>query len=491
MKKLVTLLIGICLVLSMVPALALAAPSAPSIIDHYDSVYANGTPVTIEENSGSTIISFSDSGSTVYLKADGTTTSNVSEAGDFTDFNIYGGSYAAAVDSTSITMKGGKVASISGGGESSGGTVTGNVAILVSGGTVDTVYGVSAGCHADTVSVKVEGGTVSNVVGIGHQSAANFAEIETAAAPPSSVAETDGSGFGLVCNNGDYLLQGPEDFSVTFDLPKDIVLDTGKTFTSTGNAELWIGNGMTLDLSKGSFTKGEFVAVFVSSEASFIPPSNMYAVVTNGELTDLFPLGTPYDVPTYDASREGVEEFHTVTDSDGNEISLTVDGEFNPTESGTYFIVHEFAEFDLKIELNGGAFVMPNSWIEDGNTQREWEGYIDWITSGIIDSSLVGSEIQHVIPSPVKDGYTFLGWYLDEELTQPAVTFEAKDTTLYAKWATTTSGASGAEAAPQPEPNNTIAATGDTTTVAFLGTGVLTLIALLIFTMARRRAHER
>lgn len=41
-----------------------------------------------------------------------------------------------------------------------------------------------------------------------------------------------------------------------------------------------------------------------------------------------------------------------------------------------------------------------------------------------------------VLPTLFKSGYSFLGWYLDEELTQPVTDdyFFTADTTLYAKW---------------------------------------------------------
>lgn len=39
-------------------------------------------------------------------------------------------------------------------------------------------------------------------------------------------------------------------------------------------------------------------------------------------------------------------------------------------------------------------------------------------------------------PAPTKDGYTFVGWYSDEELTQAFdfLTAITEDITLYAKW---------------------------------------------------------
>ena len=147
------------------------------------NVYANGNAVTVSAGSGAgTTVVTSDDGTTAYQDTLGgaiTGTPNVN------GYNIYGGSLNATVASTDVTIAGGTVNNVYGGGHdtTNNGTnanVTGDTSVAITGGTVNgDVYGGGsaqgqdgAGSSAQvaqanvggTASVDISGGKVNGEV---------------------------------------------------------------------------------------------------------------------------------------------------------------------------------------------------------------------------------------------------------------------------------------------------------------------------------------
>ncbi|MDD3414612.1 MAG: InlB B-repeat-containing protein [Lachnospiraceae bacterium] len=110
--------------------------------DDYSSyIYANGNPITLKAgptDNWKTLI-YLDSAPGTPIEIAGVN-GNISDGYDLSGYSIYGGSNTESVASTSVTMLGGKVSRVYGGGGY--GTVSGNTNVAISGGTIlQYVYG--------------------------------------------------------------------------------------------------------------------------------------------------------------------------------------------------------------------------------------------------------------------------------------------------------------------------------------------------------------
>lgn len=146
-------------------ASAPAAPSAPSAAASITEVYANGSPIIIiaDENNNATSI-YKDSNGNGIVDT-GETVIPGGWQKDFSAATIYGGSLNSDVSQSLITMIGGEVGAIYGGGNAQDGpaTVNGATIIDISGGTVlGEVNGGNAGdanteVNTNPISINVAG----------------------------------------------------------------------------------------------------------------------------------------------------------------------------------------------------------------------------------------------------------------------------------------------------------------------------------------------
>ncbi|MDD3414621.1 MAG: InlB B-repeat-containing protein [Lachnospiraceae bacterium] len=137
--------------------------------DSRNLIFANGNPITLKAGQSD------DSKTRVYLDSDLDTPLEINGAAgdqlngyDLNTYYIIGGSLSDNVASTSVTMLGGSVDFVYGGGYS--GAVTGDTYVEISGGSVDFVYGggYSGAVTGDTY-VEISGGSMGNVFGGGYE----------------------------------------------------------------------------------------------------------------------------------------------------------------------------------------------------------------------------------------------------------------------------------------------------------------------------------
>jgi|GEM_PF-2528335 len=145
------------LVLDMSPRVA----SVPTYTtDGWNGIFANGTPVVIQMDGGVTKM-FLDDGN-------GVATGDALFGGmDVSNFFIFGGTWGIAyTGDSSITVESGALnCTVFGGSCGSGGTVNGNTNVTIKGGSVTYLYGGGDyGNVTGTTNVFIEGGTVSESV---------------------------------------------------------------------------------------------------------------------------------------------------------------------------------------------------------------------------------------------------------------------------------------------------------------------------------------
>ena len=180
-KKFLATALAVIMLLSLMPAAALAADGTPSASGNY--FFANGTPIKItasapeggEEatfegftaNGTDAYISWNDNGTTKYIGVDASTNKA----------NVFGGAdgrtEAVSVESTSITMTGGTIWRLFGGNFGEEGTdtdfcsvVKGDVSISLSGDAVvkDLLHGAGARntCVNGTITMEFDGVNLSD-----------------------------------------------------------------------------------------------------------------------------------------------------------------------------------------------------------------------------------------------------------------------------------------------------------------------------------------
>lgn len=197
-RKLLAGFMAVCLILTLLPATALAAdddglPTASGV-----NFFANGTPITISadepEDGEKTTLSGLTIGTSAYISWDeGGTTKYVGVPANVVVWGGGDGSQeAVTVSDTSITMTGGTVYSILGGNfgkqnqiEEDCSSVTGNVDISVSGGTVTSIIyggGENNTCVNGTVTITLDNVNLGNcyvnggVLGHGPEGTRNIAD---------------------------------------------------------------------------------------------------------------------------------------------------------------------------------------------------------------------------------------------------------------------------------------------------------------------------
>ncbi len=141
-------------------------------------IFANGTDITIEAKAGETDANLT--GAVIKWSQDGQEKTKEVDA----DAIIFGGSYsnteadASEVESTSITMNGGKVASIYAGGYNYN-TITGESIITVNGGVVANVYGGGTEHSVTTSSnIFVNGGAITVLTLAGDNGTVNNSAVQ-------------------------------------------------------------------------------------------------------------------------------------------------------------------------------------------------------------------------------------------------------------------------------------------------------------------------
>ncbi len=168
-KKIISYVLITCMlasgILVNIPSLITlgAGPSAPTVDTIYKYVFGNGFPLLIVGDSTTNTTIYHDvNGNGVY---DTGTDTVVAPAGDLSSYWIFGGGKDITVASTKITMTGGQVGYIYGGGLASQGgaadaNVTGNIDINITGGT--TRYSLIGGGRCNYTGKKADvGGTIN------------------------------------------------------------------------------------------------------------------------------------------------------------------------------------------------------------------------------------------------------------------------------------------------------------------------------------------
>ena len=114
---------------------------------------------------------------------------------------------------------------------------------------------------------------------------------------------------------------------------------------------------------------------------------------------------------------EGGIEFAYAKDSEGNIITTATISEDNSTKIYFYF---NRVKYTLTLDANGGLIPSTSGWTIDGSTASKSYYY-----GGIYDT----------IPTPVRDGYSFIGWYTENNVLVGSTTsVSIGDLTLYAHW---------------------------------------------------------
>lgn len=309
------------------PLLVSAEAAKTPIYDALNNVfYANGTPITIIEENGVTVISW-DNG---FQEVD-------------KEVIVYGGGVAGtSYESSSITMNSGTVASIYGGGK---GTTTEsadveNVSITINGGTIisykegtkyyaGTVYGGgSLSSKTEVVDIKVKGGTIGTLSG-GGRATVNSDAVGNKATPEKSPNSTQvvtitisagtindaNLGYGIVYGGGQglsYVNETTINISGNADLSKTWLVgggSNGRTDYATINVNggsintlQTINRGSMIDANV-NVTKGTISNFFVGGEdpetfdkdivnGGFL--GNIVVDITGGTITKLLP-GSDYD----------------------------------------------------------------------------------------------------------------------------------------------------------------------------------------------------
>lgn len=157
-KRLLFMSIAFMMILTLFPTFLMRVYADAEPKKLADQIFANGVPITIEEGSNPSLTKIKY-GDNKYLDFGG----GVYEL-DLSDIDVFGGSEDEDVNSSSITMTGGSVRLLLGGGRL-GKNVNGDVTINISGDAkVSTLYGGgdSNSSVNGKVTINISGGTVKN-----------------------------------------------------------------------------------------------------------------------------------------------------------------------------------------------------------------------------------------------------------------------------------------------------------------------------------------
>lgn len=213
----------------------------------------------------------------------------------------------------------------------------------------------------------------------------------------------------------DYYVNGQ-----TFTLPAAPTRD-GYTFSgwSDGTSTYTAGANYTINAKDVTFT-----ALW-----EMIPPSVTYTLTYNANTTDTVanmpdPLTVTQTTPNFQASaavptRTGYTFKGWALKADATD-AMFVAGQlfYNEITNFTLYAVWEKNTYDVTFYLGGGNV--------SGNTSAVVENDVPY-----------GTKLNTIAPTPVQDGYTLLGWYVDGDASQTLVSSNmpiTADTKLQAKW---------------------------------------------------------
>jgi len=265
--------------------------ATPSI-DGNKNIYANGIPIIIEAGTlavgvQNSKIKFNDGTNDVYLDLD-PDTNDIQEEMDLSRHTIYGGSNTSDVENTSITMTGGKIFNIFGGGYGSnsiisedthinisgtaeimgdvcgggnGNNVLGTSYITITGGDIGKdhtgVYG--GGSNWSTVGrteIKITGGNVNEVSTTYNPGGGSVNGDKTALITVPVYVKSSGFNNALyrdIDNNNQWIVKGnitlTNDLSITIAQDETMIVTSGSTLTTNGN----LTNNGTI-INKGTIT---------------------------------------------------------------------------------------------------------------------------------------------------------------------------------------------------------------------------------------------
>lgn len=158
-KRLLSIMLCFVMVFTIIPSASITVRAAEASIPTIEGtkIYANGTPITIEAAEGGTAVWYINGNEKTYVNTSGST------GEDMSDWTIFGGMSNKTLNgNTSITINGGNVKAILGGGYNISGNVVGNCQVVMNGGSVTELSGggdIGAEVSGD-VYVKMTGGTV-------------------------------------------------------------------------------------------------------------------------------------------------------------------------------------------------------------------------------------------------------------------------------------------------------------------------------------------
>ncbi len=222
---------ALALAFVMIGATALAATVDIDTVK--GEVFANGNDITIQAGTGGTG-TFISTTAAVFIDGDENT--------DVTGYTIYGGSKNASItDDTSITMTGGSVGTIYGGGLNGD---TGETNITISGGKVGTVYGgghaagSSKNAHTGERNITIKGGSITGDVYAGGHAVSGFND----AAPNADNSTSENITISGGNITGNIYLAGHAD------APSTNPYSSGANANVSGNANITIvGNAINED----------------------------------------------------------------------------------------------------------------------------------------------------------------------------------------------------------------------------------------------------
>ena len=357
------------------------AASASTPVSDGNRVYANGTPITIEAGSSSSTASvWYMNGSTKTYVAE-----NVSGA------VIYGGCDGESLDSdTKITMTGGSVDAIYGGGyntDCSKGYVN-NVNINISGGTVSYgVYASKSNWVKGNVNITVTGGNISTVYGctLASQVGAGDNQEYCKVSGNTSVTITGGTVGTLKIGDGYSPVNGTKTGIVTI---PGVTLETNSGFNAENEYDnLYINDGTTFVI-KGDVTLPENTKFVIPSGNTFTLNGSTtieapYGIENNGTLNI-----EPGCTDTYNIENNGTLNISTLyTNSEGivnnGTINLTkpiLGGK--PTGNGTInrntaYISGISSVSSISVKMDDADYALANGYYETADGKL----YL-WLPSG-------------------------------------------------------------------------------------------------------------
>ena len=344
-------------------------------------IYAHGTPITIEAGSSSS------TASVWYM--DGSTKTYVAE--NVSGAIIYGGCDGESLDSdTNITMTGGSVSAIYGGGLDNSDakkSYVNNVNISISGGTVTNgVFASNSNWVKGNVNITVTGGNISKVYGCtaSSQSGAGGNQAYCRVDGSASVTITGGTVETLRIGDGYSPVNGTRTGIVTI---PGVSLETNSVTATNDYDNLYISDGTTFVI-KGDVTLPENTKLIIpSGETLSLNNSTTieapYGIENNGTLN--IESGCTY---TYNIENNGTLNISTLyTNSKGivnnGTINLTkpILGD-KPTGNGTInrntaYISGISSVSSISVKMDDADYALANGYYETADGKL----YL-WLPSG-------------------------------------------------------------------------------------------------------------